>query len=182
MDHLHLLKTVDLITLLFVIVGALNWGLIGLFGPSGNVVTRIFGEWAFIIYLVVGFSALIHLFNRNYYLPFLGDAAWPCGDLVEKVPNDADTSAQVNVKKPGATVVYWASESASTTQPNPWTAYGQNTNAGVAKADSNGLVTLKVRKPASYKVGVFHRELPKHIHYRVCMTPGMISRVETVNI
>ena len=52
-----------LITYILVIIGALNWGLIGLFGF--DLVAAIFGEMSVlsrIVYSVVGLSALILLF------------------------------------------------------------------------------------------------------------------------
>jgi len=55
--------------LVFLIIGGLNWGLVGLGGFLGmnlNVVNLVFGrapsiEW--IVYLVVGVSAIVSLFN-----------------------------------------------------------------------------------------------------------------------
>jgi uncharacterized membrane protein YuzA (DUF378 family) len=52
------MKTLDLITFILVIIGALNWGLIGLF--HFNLVTSIFGAMPWLvrlIYLLVGLSA-----------------------------------------------------------------------------------------------------------------------------
>lgn len=56
------MKMVKLIALILVIVGALNWGLIGLF--ELNLVTTLFGEWTLftrIIYSLVGISGIIGL-------------------------------------------------------------------------------------------------------------------------
>ena len=53
------LKTIDTIALILVIVGAINWGLIGLF--KFNLVEMIFGDMtaiARIIYALVGISGL----------------------------------------------------------------------------------------------------------------------------
>ncbi len=52
------LNTMDWITLILVIIGGLNWGLIGLF--NFNLVTSIFGEniVSSIIFVLVGLSAL----------------------------------------------------------------------------------------------------------------------------
>ena len=52
-----------------VIVGGLNWGLVGagmLMGTSLNLVSMIFGSWPMveaIVYLVVGISTLVALFG-----------------------------------------------------------------------------------------------------------------------
>ena len=56
------MRTVNLITLILVIVGGLNWGLVGL--AELNLVTAIFGEGTMltrIVYLLVGASALWQL-------------------------------------------------------------------------------------------------------------------------
>lgn len=56
------MKMIKLIALILVIVGALNWGLIGLF--EFNLVTTLFGEWTLftrIIYSLVGISGIIAL-------------------------------------------------------------------------------------------------------------------------
>lgn len=53
------LTTLDYITLALVIIGGLNWGLIGLF--EFDLVAAIFGEMTFMsraIYILVGLSAL----------------------------------------------------------------------------------------------------------------------------
>jgi uncharacterized protein len=58
------MKKLYLITLLLAIVGAINWGLVGLFNI--NLVTMIFGEMSNIsriIYIIIGLSAIFILFN-----------------------------------------------------------------------------------------------------------------------
>lgn len=53
------MRAVNLITLVLVIVGGINWGLIGLFGF--DLVAAIFGEMSplsRIVYVLVGLSAL----------------------------------------------------------------------------------------------------------------------------
>ena len=50
-----------------VLIGALNWGLIGLFGY--NLVGSIFGDmsvWSRIIYSLVGLSAIITAFGMHH--------------------------------------------------------------------------------------------------------------------
>lgn len=60
------MKTVEMIGMLLVIVGALNWGLVGLGmllggGMSWNVVNMILGSWPMVeavVYVLVGLSGL----------------------------------------------------------------------------------------------------------------------------
>jgi len=62
----------DWIALILVIIGGLNWGLVGLF--NFNLVTAIFGDMTLlsrVVYIVVGLSAL-------YTLVYLFRAAKSC--------------------------------------------------------------------------------------------------------
>ena len=57
------MKTLDLITFILLVIGGLNWGLVGIF--SFDLVAAIFGDLSLvsrIVYVVVAVSALYHLF------------------------------------------------------------------------------------------------------------------------
>ncbi len=61
------MKALDIIALVLVIIGAINWGLIGLFGF--DLVAKIFGEMSMltrIVYVLVAISGLwsIRFFAR----------------------------------------------------------------------------------------------------------------------
>lgn len=56
------MKATHIIAFILVIVGGLNWGLVGIGGNSWNVVAWIFGAWPVllsIVYVLVGISAII---------------------------------------------------------------------------------------------------------------------------
>lgn len=56
------MRTVNVITLVLLIVGGLNWGLVGLF--EFDLVAALFGEMSALsrlVYVLVGFSALWQL-------------------------------------------------------------------------------------------------------------------------
>lgn len=56
------MKIVQSIALILTIVGALNWGLIGLF--NFNLVTMLFGEGTLvtnIVYILVGIAGLVNI-------------------------------------------------------------------------------------------------------------------------
>lgn len=177
--------TIEMISLVFLVIGALNWGLIGVlnFNFIGWLFSGSLGFIAVIVYILVGVSALIHVLSRDYYLPFLGKSVYPCGSLLEKVPKDANMELVIKVQ-PLVNVIYWGAEPSRKIIDNPWSAYSEFENTGVAKADENGVVRLRFRKPAEYKVrGMFgDKKLDAHIHYRTCSLSGMLSRVETVFI
>ena len=167
----------ELFSYVVILIGALNWGLVGAF--KVNLVDKVFGKYNFVIYILVGLAAVFNLFQRDYYLPFLGRAVYPCGSLEEKTPKDADVAVTVHHLKPNVNVIFWAAEPSNEIVRNPWLAYSKNANAGVTRADINGSAILRVRNPASYQVPS-GRVLKQHIHYRVCSEDGMLSRVETV--
>lgn len=158
-----------------------------LFQINGFPMTAWFSKHpiiSLIISLLVSASIILFIANRNYYLPFLGSTVYPCGSLAEKVPADANTTVKITVK-PGANVVYWASEPTDPKdQPisNPWDAYALYDNSGVVRADANGVAILKFRSPSSYRVGMMHRELKPHVHYRVCSNAGLMSSIKTVYV
>lgn len=183
--NLYVRKKVHIAMMLLVLVGALNWGLVGSvnfnlvewlasFLPARNEAMLITG-----VYLLVGISALFLVLDRNVYLPFLGEAVFPCASLEPRTPKNADR--KVNITVPiNAKIIYWASDG---TQPveDPWKAYGTYSNYGVTIADENGNAELKVRNPVSYKVPS-GKLLKEHVHYRYCTSNGMLSDVFTVNI
>lgn len=173
---------VDIITLFLVVVGALNWGLVGLF--KFNLVSWVARHTDKsiepIIYVLIGVSALLHILSRDYYLTFLGPAAFPCGSLLERIPENADKQVEVRVT-PFSNVIYWAAEPGIPKDATPWVAYNKYANAGIVKADAEGRAVIKFRHPSSYKVPM-RGNLPEHVHYRVCRMNGLMSRVETIRL
>jgi hypothetical protein len=65
-------------------------------------------------------------------------------------------------------------------KPNPQDAYD---NYGVSPI-VDGKADMYIKCPASYRVSHLgiNKDLPKHIHYRVIYSNGLLSRVETMNI
>ena len=124
------------------------------------------------------------MFNRETYLPFLGEAVIPsCDILQERIPEDANTVVKVRTK-PNAKVLYWAAEPSTEglDKMRDWRqAYAKFRNAGITVADVCGNAYLKVRNPGPYRVP-FKGRLDPHVHYRVCQQDGMMSRIETVFI
>ena len=170
-----------MIAMLLVVVGGLNWGVQAFTGK--DLVSRLVGKRAWIVYALVAVAALYIGFARDTYLPFLGETVMPCSLLKDQIPEGANTEAVVHVK-PGAKILFWATEPATEDlkQIQDWRhAYLEYKNAGVTTADSNGVAVLRVRTPQAYTVGVLnHKKLSPHVHYRVCKSAGMLDRVETV--
>jgi hypothetical protein len=144
-----------------------------------------------LIFCVISLLCAIYLASdRNTYLAFLGRAVYPCGDLPTKTPEGANTRVEVRVP-PNSNVIFWASDKAANSDSNmsaivdnPWDAYKNYSNAGVANADANGTAILNFRAPIGYMVNMsgFNKELKPHVHYRYCIHPGMLSPVYTKSV
>ena len=182
---MHVFNFLNILTLLFIVIGALNWLFVGAmaFNPVAWASVALGAPGlANVIYIIVGVSAILHVFSRDYYLPFLGQTAYPCGSLAVKKPDGADSSVVVRVK-PHANVVYWAAEkNAGDIVRNPWLAYSEFANTGVAKADARGSATLVFRKPAAYRVPPFGAKVDPHVHYRTCDSKGILGEVKTAHL
>ena len=170
--------------MLLLVIGGVNWGILAVTGT--NAIQYITGKNTLIanaIFLFVGIAALFLGFARDSYLPFLGPAVLPCSLLKVQTPEGADYEKRVLVK-PGVKVMYWAAEPANADLQTiaDWRhAYLGFRNAGVAVADEDGYVSLRVRKPQPYSVPI-KGELHPNIHLRACMNNGFIGPVETVSL
>lgn len=131
---------------------------------------------------VLAAIAVLYLaLDRDFYLYFLDQAAFPCEPMQPKEPENADTAIRIENLRPNSNVVFWAAESSDQVQDDPWKAYGSNSNSGVTRTDASGTAQFKVRKPASYKVPSGSR-LNAHVHYRVCERPGLLGPVRTLSV
>jgi uncharacterized membrane protein YuzA (DUF378 family) len=170
------------IATILVVVGALNWGLIGAF--NFNLVNYIFKNFKSIeklIYILVGIAALSIMFFRDTYLPFLGNAVFPTGILSESSPQKADKQIKIKIK-PNTQIIYWAANPSSTSPvKDPWTAYDSYDNAGITTSDHMGNAIIKFQSPSSYKIPSGFT-INKHIHYRTVSEPGILSTIKTIFI
>ncbi len=178
MDKRHVAVWIDILMKFLILFGSLCWLSIAAFDFNYIewIADRTFYDFDTVIYTLVGISAILYLFNRDFFLPFLGHSTFPCGSMVQKVPDNADTDVTVKVE-PHVNVIYWSSEMGDV-KNNPILAYGSYSNAGVVKSDQTGNAVLRVRSPAAYKVP--GKTLPPHVHYRTCDSDGLMSRIKTV--
>jgi uncharacterized membrane protein YuzA (DUF378 family) len=177
---LYYQKLVFKISMVLVVIGALNWFFIGLLGT--NFVEKLLGKTISRgIYVLVGLAAISMMFNRDTYLPFLGETVLPCTTIPERVPPGATKELHVNAA-PGSKILYWAAEPAmeELKQIPTWQqAYNKYENAGVTTTDSNGVAVLKVRAPQAYLVP-FKGRIEPHVHFRICDGSGMLGRIKTI--
>jgi hypothetical protein len=176
-----------MIVIFIVIIGAINWGVIGIYGV--NIVSE-FNKVTFknltcerIMYAIIGLAGLLLLFNRNTYLPFLGVTVLPSVSLK---PYNTYNDQELVINAAGASkVVYWAahSEGDNKVYNNPYDAYGKGENSGVAEVNSDGTAVLKFKCPGKYQVGhVLNKILPKHIHYRLVYDDNTLSEIKTIKL
>jgi len=189
---------IHMILVALVLIGALNWGFHA-FGYNLVEMLNRFLSGVFkrrlpintIIYVVVALSALYLGFQRDTWLPFLGDSVLP-GAIVPEKKNAGDTTVDVHVK-PGAKVAYWAAKSADTSVngtdksvngadksvPKVKDAYAHFENSGVVIANDAGLATLVFNKGTSYIVPS-GKEIKSHVHYREFGEDGMMGPIQSV--
>jgi uncharacterized membrane protein YuzA (DUF378 family) len=76
---MEMIKRLEPILLLFAVVGALNWGMVGLF--EENVISNVFGTGSFTdaLYVVVGICGLLLVPRLLEELRVGGHAAHPRG-------------------------------------------------------------------------------------------------------
>ena len=110
---MYVQKKLYSVTIFVILLGSFNWLSIGLFGR--DLIRELLApRHAKIVYVLVGLAAIPLFFQRDMYLPFLGETIVPGGALAPKTPQNANDQLTIRTR-PGAKVVYWASE------PNPTT-------------------------------------------------------------
>ena len=135
------------------------------------------------LYAIIFASSVYNVSRRDYYLPFLGNAVYPCNSLKPATPKNATLEVTVNDVSPSKNIVFWASERKGKmiVVSTPWEAYDSVSNTGVCVSDEKGRAIFKVREPVAYKVPT-GTVLKKHIHYRECVGNGMLGPVKTVYV
>lgn len=164
-----------------ILLGSINWLSVGI--ADVNLVRLVlplkYARW---LYIVIGLAAIPLLFQRDMYLPFLGETVVPGGAMSTKTPQNANDQVTIRTR-PGAKVVYWAAEpnpNQGTDLPGPEKAYGEFQNSGVVVADSSGHAILRYRgTPQMYKVPMKGR-LEPHVHFRIGEDNGFLGRVQTI--
>jgi uncharacterized membrane protein YuzA (DUF378 family) len=175
-----MIRTTQKFAIVLLVLGALNWGFIG--ALRTNIVERLIGRSIItrILYLLIGAAALFLAFDRDTYLPFLGETVFPSPVLKEQTPAGATRTVKVNVK-PRTKVIYWASEPGDNLNKKYFEiAYGKYENAGVTTSDNNGVAILKVREPQSYNIPFV--TLTPHVHYRQVKESGFLGTVRTIQV
>jgi len=181
MATLYYQKKIYMLVIFLVLIGSINWLSIGI---TGQDLVRLalslrYAKW---VYILIGLAALPLLFQRDMYLPFLGETVLPGGALTLKTPQNANDQLTIRTR-PGAKVVYWAAEpnpNQGHDLPTPDVAYAEFENSGVVVADTTGHAIIRFRgPPQAYTVPVMGR-LEPHVHFRISDDNGFMERVQTI--
>lgn len=181
LTSLYYQKLFHMILIILVLVGSLNWLAVGV--ADINLVRLVlplrFARW---LYIIIGLAAIPLLFQRDIYLPFLGETVLPGGAMSVKTPQNANDQVTIRTL-PGTKVVYWAAEpdpNQGRDFPTPEEAYGEYENSGVVVADTTGHAILRFRgPPQSYDVPV-KGTLDPHVHFRIAEENGFLGPVQSV--
>lgn len=130
--------------------------------------------------------ALYLLFDKNTYLPFLGQTVLPSKLLCNNLNNDNiinnNNLIHLKIKTDNDTekIIWWAADSDNPNIiiDNPKDAYKKYNNSGVSLVN-NRLAEVVLLCPKSYIAG--GRELPKHLHYRESKK-DILGDVKTIKI
>lgn len=144
---------------------------------TNRMVSKVFNIFMIIV-------ALLYLFNRDFFLPFLGPTVIPISE------SDKSTENLINIPlvglPPNTKVIYWASEYSENEYENPLSAYKDYSNSGIVKTNEFGNVIIQISCPGRYKIskfGMLKKLLKRHVHYRYELPyKGLYSRVYTKNI
>jgi hypothetical protein len=179
---------VNMILMGFIIAGALNYGItafgFNIIDIASNSVNDLINKQIYldkIIYAIIAISAIILMFNRTTWLPFLGTCVFPSKGLIpNKINNDGDKKIEVIVK-PNTRIAYWSSIQKNPNQvPDVVSAYDDFSNSGVVMSDNNGVAILSVKLGTDYIVPS-NKKINKHVHYReLDLEYGMMGEVQTV--
>ena len=133
-----------------------------------------------IINILIGLSAAYFVFDRDYYLPFLGKTVIPIGP---KKPTENLKQIKLSGLPPNTTVLSWAAKESDKVFDSYIQAYGDYSNTDISKTNDKGEVIVELPCPASYHVPAFgmNKQLDRHIHYRFELPKhkGMFSRIYT---
>lgn len=134
-----------------------------------------------LIFLIIYISTF-----KQTFLNFLGECAFPIS-LIPNVyfPSNTNYSIELELNAPNGTkIIYWASNNdidKNKIFDNPFDAYGNYENSGVAVVNNNKVV-INIRCPNKYKIpnGLI---LNQHIHYRIAyLNNPILSDVKTLKI
>lgn len=174
---------ISLISRIILILGAFSYAMLHILKLDPINFISINKNFTLIYGIIIITAVSLYIFDRNYYLPFLGPSVIPIKskETIGKLSSVKIIGLPVNTR-----IIYWASNPSDEIYPNSIDAYTGYGNSGIAKTNDVGEVSVQINCPSEYIVNKygFNRKLPKHIHYRIESSkyPGLFSEVKTQNV
>jgi len=75
------MKAVHVVSFILLVVGGLNWGLVGLGGEGWNVVAMLGDSVARIVYVLVGVAAIVEIVTHKKSCSACATSAAPAGTM-----------------------------------------------------------------------------------------------------
>lgn len=151
---------IELVAKIFLIIGGLDY-----FSENFFNYKILNKSISYIIAFFVGISALVLMFNRDFYLPFLGKCAFPKQVNNTSVNLSKKTTVVLEGLPPNVNVVYWAGKPGDSPVLTYIQAYKGSYNSGSLKSDDKGQLSITLDCPPDYSVPVFGM-IKRHVHYR----------------
>jgi hypothetical protein len=129
-----------------------------------------------IVYIIIALCGLLLAVRRTTWLPFLSRTVFPESLVPLKNPKKTDMIVKIKTK-PNRKVAYWAA------LPKPkntsvMEAYDDFSNAGVVMSNNKGVAELPILTGSDYLVP-FGKKIPRHVHYRIFKTNGIMGKIKT---
>ena len=99
----------DIYSKKLLVFGAVNYFILALFNFNfiDYIGIKIHNKISFIIYIIIGLAGLFQITRRDFYLGFLDKTVYPCGNLVEKKPENPTIKKTIKTA-PNINVIYWS--------------------------------------------------------------------------
>jgi hypothetical protein len=129
-----------------------------------------------IIYIIIALCGLLLATRRTTWLPFLGKTVLPETLVPLKKPIQTDTVIKIKTK-PNRKVAYWAALPKPENTP-VMEAYDDFSNSGVVMSNDKGIAELPILSGSDYVLPL-GKKIPKHVHYRIFKTNGIMGKIKT---
>lgn len=170
---------VNAILLFCILIFSISLSLYILLNDDYNTVLRI-------ISIIIIFFIIYLFLQKETFLPFLGTTYIPYNLFNnEQYPEGSNLSYTIDMAdyEDGTKIIYWASNNTGKIIENPYDAYKDFNNSGIAIV-KNGKADVRIFCPDKYKVKkLYTMTLKKHFHYRIIDNKtGFVSPVQTFYI